>query len=272
MRMQIGLLVLLLLLSTTAFSQTFKYTTVQVPSSSATGVFGVNDNGDMVGTFTPISGGESGFLYSGGVYQTIACPNAVDTLAEGINNSGVIVGWCGDAGFIYQDGAYTFVSHPGARLTAFLGINNQGVITGVWQPKEGPYQHTFTYANGVFTPITTLRLPTGINNAGTLAGLACNSKQNLCHGAIRVGNKTKAVKYPKATGTFLGGINDNGDVVGYWGPNGTSLVYNIPTKRFTSFTVDGSVVSQPYGINNLGEIVGTYSDGVTEYGYYGSIQ
>jgi uncharacterized membrane protein len=239
--------------------------------------YAVNNDGDIVGTF--ISGGvESGFVYTGGVFQTIFCPGASYTVAQGINDKGVVVGYCDPnmyTGFVYQNGTYSYIKHPQPGATYLMGINNQGVMVGIWQKRDGGFQRSFVYSNGTFSTINGMRLPGGINNSNTVTGIACNNKTDVCHGAIYFQGENgwkshKDVNYPGAASTLLGGINDNSEVVGYT-EQPQDFVYNISSKTFTGFEVGNSVQSQAEGINNSGEIVGWYYDGTTTYGFYGQL-
>src|ERR1700676_3749286 len=139
---------LLVILCATAFSQTFQYTSFQVPGSTYTVALGLNNSGEIVGSFIS-NGQQAGFLYSGGNFQTIACPNASFTIAQGINDNGVIVGWCADQGFIYQNGNYSYVIYPGAARTGLLGVNNLGDLVGFYEPRPGS-SFGFVYRNGAF--------------------------------------------------------------------------------------------------------------------------
>lgn len=92
------------------------FTTISVPGAYSTdAACGINDSGDIVGvyispTLNPLYGyPANGFSDVGGTFTTINVPGAGDTVAEGINNSGVIVGYyqqtssypsLGTAGFI----------------------------------------------------------------------------------------------------------------------------------------------------------------------------
>ena len=58
---------------------------------------GINNLGQIVGTFSNSTGFEEGFLDINGVFTTINVPGSVDTAASGINNSGQIIGWFIDA-------------------------------------------------------------------------------------------------------------------------------------------------------------------------------
>src|SRR5215471_6682991 len=70
----------------------YDFTSISVPGSDLTGMSGVNNVGDVVGTY--LSGfGLRGFLLdTTGHFQTIDVPGAFSTDAYAINNSGEIVG------------------------------------------------------------------------------------------------------------------------------------------------------------------------------------
>ena len=67
------------------------FTTIDVPGSFSTLANGINDAGQVVGTYTN-SAGTFGFLESGGSYTTIDVPGATRTEANGINDAGQVVG------------------------------------------------------------------------------------------------------------------------------------------------------------------------------------
>ena len=67
------------------------YTTIDVPGSSYTQAFGINDSAQIVGEY--VAGGIfHGFLLSGGIFTTIDVPASTGTAGDGINHSGQIVG------------------------------------------------------------------------------------------------------------------------------------------------------------------------------------
>lgn len=118
------------------------------PPAGGTVPFGINDGSQtsppqIVGDFVagPNSGLQEGarygFLLSNGAYTTIAPPNAVITVAEGINNSGTIVGVFVDKskvqhGFMYQNGSYTIVDVPNTMATEINAIDASGDIVGYY--------------------------------------------------------------------------------------------------------------------------------------------
>jgi hypothetical protein len=144
------------------------YTTIQGSPN------GINDAGEVVGSF---GGGGSGtpaqgFVESGGVYTTIDYPSAEFTVAEGINNAGEIVGSYGDNGFLYSNGIFTTIDYPGAEATGLTSINDSGEVAGIYLDSNGN-AHAFVESGGVFTNVTGNLAGTNIwiNNAGEIVGL-----------------------------------------------------------------------------------------------------
>ena len=75
-------------------------------ATAGTWAQGINDLGQIVGTYAD-SSGEHGFLYSHGQYTTLNDPLATaGTWAQGINNLGRIVGYYGDG-----SGYHGFLDH-----------------------------------------------------------------------------------------------------------------------------------------------------------------
>jgi probable HAF family extracellular repeat protein len=73
---------------------------VVYPGAHSTGLAGINDNSDLVGGWGPAPDGQpAGFVYikSSNSYRPFHIPNSSVLEAQGINNSGLIVGWYGGA-------------------------------------------------------------------------------------------------------------------------------------------------------------------------------
>jgi probable HAF family extracellular repeat protein len=269
--------IILLVLSCSAFSQSFQYTSLQVPGSSYTVALGINNQGQIVGSFVS-NGIQSGFLYSNGNFQTIACPNAGFTIAQSINDNGVIVGWCNPTGsaqgFIYQNGSFTYLSYPGSTLTALMGVNSLDDLVGDYQLGK---QFGFAYRNGVFKTLGTARSAVGINQSETIAANICGAR---CHGIVKAKTRrgwvvVQKVYYPGASSTVLGEINDNGDLSGAWGPTPDGqqegFVYFKDTNTFFGFNIQHSPDMEVTGINNSRQVVGYYGTGTGLLGFYGSV-
>ena len=75
-----------------ANAATFSFTQIDVPGAFYTAATGINDAGQIVGSFVD-STGIHGFLYTGGSFTQIDVPGAFATQAFGINDAGQIVGY-----------------------------------------------------------------------------------------------------------------------------------------------------------------------------------
>jgi hypothetical protein len=121
-----------------------------VPANGGTIPFGINDgtrttSPQIVGDYVKAPNlGRHGFLLSNGVYTDIDPPGSMMTVAEGINNSGVIVGVYidtsgGQHGFVLQggpNGTYTTVDVPGSIKTEINSIDQSNVIVGYYTDKS----------------------------------------------------------------------------------------------------------------------------------------
>jgi uncharacterized membrane protein len=199
-----------------------------VPNTNYTVAYGINDSGQIAGTYRNDYGLFSGFLDNGGVFTPINVPfpgSIQSTQAFGINNSGQIAGgfaFTYTSGFVYNGGVYNQFKVPGSINTYAYGINNSGQIIGDYSDNTG--YHSFLNNGGVFT---TVNVPgsistrvSGINNSGQIVG-----------------------NYLTASGTYYGFL-DNGGV-------------------FTTINVPGSNSTTASGINDSGQIVGSYSDNIS---------
>ncbi len=141
-----------------------RFTTIDSPGFLAM-VSGINDAGDVVGTFyhKPNAGQlnchlgamflcSSGFLYHNGVLSVIDAPGSDTTYVMGINKNGEIVGEFegsrGLYGFTFDQGAFTTIDATGSEIgsTNIVGINDLGQVLG------------YTTLTGTFlaTPVSTV--------------------------------------------------------------------------------------------------------------------
>lgn len=129
----------------------YTFTPIDLPDAYFTSAFGINNHGDIVGTYWDTKGIPHGFLYANGDFTTIDFPGAIGTVANGINNVGDIVGVYVDAagilyGFLYVGGNFTAIDVDGASVTWPFGINNCGDIVGAYQDATG--SHGFLATQG----------------------------------------------------------------------------------------------------------------------------
>jgi probable HAF family extracellular repeat protein len=262
------------------------YTTLDDPAATnGTFATGINDQGQIVGTYNDAAG-PHGFLYSGGVYTTL--DNTVrplgDTVVNGINALGQIIGYYYDGngdkhGFLYSNGAYSPLDYPAARQTVPLGISDAGQIVGNYIDSGG-VGHGFLYSGGSGGTYTSLNGhlagANGINTSGQIVGFYFDIRP---HGFLYSNGTETTIDYPTATDATLAyGINNHGQIVGTYtdfddihGGGGLhSFLYS--GGAYTRFDDPLGVISategtQAYAINDAGQIVGTYQD--SDHHYHG---
>ena len=216
-----------------AMALAYRFTTIDVPGAIVTTARGVNDSGEIVGSFTDDTGSH-GFLYKGGTFATLGPPGASQSDAAGINNAGQIVGSFTDSaghhGFLNVGGAFTTIDFPGATFTIPLAIDNAGRILGYF---GSPTRDSYFIAEG-----------------SNFTEFPCFS-------------------------SFCFDFNDSGRVVGADdSDHGTrGFVADIDGGNVDELGYPGSRRTWPFGINNAGQIVGTFWEelGSSEDGFY-SIQ
>jgi uncharacterized membrane protein len=243
------------------------HTAIDVPGASATRAFGINAVGEIVGSYTDVTG-TWGFLWADGNVTQIRVPGAVSTEAWGINLRGDIVGRyrvAGDArtfGFLLSDGVFTDISVPGHLQTLPIKISPSGDIVGCFHDTNflvdmrGYVQH----GNSVRS---FERLPSTMHNGvtpggGVVAGIFFESG-TLVHGYVLARGVYTQFDAPGATFTEAWDVSPSGTVVGYFNPvtshgfardaNGLTVI-DIPSARWT----------RVFGINPEGDMVGSYAD------------
>ena len=175
---------LLLRQPVSADSLNFTFTTVSFPGSSSSVAAGINDKGQIVGTYTDTAGKAHGFLDTKGMYTTVDFPGSTQTIVTGINNAGQLVGVSGGHVFVDTNGVFTSPGIPGQVQVNYtghllgpnekLGINDAGQIVGTVSNPDPTHlgEFGFLYSNGVFTLLGTksenVWFPTGINDAGQI--------------------------------------------------------------------------------------------------------
>src|SRR5690349_9969647 len=107
-----------------------KFTTLQDGADSATVASGINNAGIVVGGSGTIYT-TKGFMMRSGHYRTINFPgNHIYAQAEAINNLGEIAGYADDSGYIVKNGKFRLIAVAGATQTIASGINDSGLVVG----------------------------------------------------------------------------------------------------------------------------------------------
>jgi len=94
------------------------------------------------------------------VLTTLDFPTASETLANGINESGAVVGWwdildadgnlLAQQGFMWEKGTFSEVNFPGSAKTAVWANNARGNLVGSWGTELSLPDHGFVTSKDQF--------------------------------------------------------------------------------------------------------------------------
>jgi uncharacterized membrane protein len=204
-------------------------------------------------------------------FVKIDFPNATETLANGINARGDIVGRYADAegvfhGFLLRKGVFSTIDFPGASLTAAFALNARGDIAGHFVDANG-IEHGFLLRDGEFTQIdfpgAAGTFARGISNAGDVVGVY-SDPAGIGHGFLLKDGTFHKIHVPGSCGEQLSMAQDNGRVlVGSFCTNPDRRVYGFVRNRpggfqTINFPGHGLVCTGARWINEKGDIVGVY--------------
>src|SRR6267378_772432 len=238
-----------------AKTETFVPTTIQYPGSTSSTARGINNSGDIVGTYVCAA----------------ACVNPMtgETSTPGVH------------GFLRQDGVYTRIDVPGGTGTVARGISEQGTIVGHYN--VGTVTHGFAYFEGFYLnpidvpaedfdhPASPLRdtLPVRISPKGDIVGCFHEDNQAMTtmHGFLLHHGKFTVLITPhnaddrtsRDSDTMSNGVASTGEIVGFYLSSGVSYV----AKRnviATTFTFEGNLFTLGWDVNARGDIVGVHGD------------
>jgi len=216
---------------------------------------GINDNGEIVGSFSYPDGDATGFIYKNGVFTQVAATGAVETVFSGVNSSGVI---CGDS----YDGFTTPFTYRKGKFTPFLqdsnsfpvAINARGTVAG---------NPPFLYQNGSITQIPTngaFGQVAALNDRGVVVGSLSGTSLGYV-GFTYANSQLTTYAVPGAILTFLSGINNHNVAVGgYDDASYNQYAFVSKGGKPTVLPVIGNTYMTPTSINDSGIIAGNYLD------------
>jgi len=251
------------------------FTSFDIPGAADLRVYGINDDGVVVGEWTTIQNGPPfvsiGFIRSPGGWITTPILNPNDTesftVLRAINNEGVIAGFYGLSvahGFVLTEGLFKPRDFPGALDTGVRGINNRGDLSGTYDTAVHPDSIGFMLPR--IGPPITFGPPLGgsglyvshINDWRQVVGFY-TAADGTTRGYLREPNGQMVdVIVPGAAATLVYGINNCGIISGLW-TDGTGHGFYGRPGNLHSFDVPGAGGTSARGINNRGRIVGEYS-------------
>ena len=265
----------------------FVFSTFEVPgqfAATAASVGGINDFGQIAGTFIDGSGRARIFVRTGGRYDTVLVSPADSGLSvSGLNNLDLVVGstyssFSGEVvtqqfdPFTRQFGkAQSFVS-PFPNYPVTGGVNDFGEVTGISElviPSGTTPGTSFVEKAGTFTA---LQVPprdnaysseaTAINDLGQITGsygtITGNEQGSV--GFVDTNGTIETVAVPGIPFTEPTAINNLGEVagnasLGFYGPD---FGFVDIGGKITTFEYPGATETVVTGINDLGQVVGEY--------------
>lgn len=253
----------------------YQFTTIDVPGTSDTEGYGINNSG-LVSGFYVVNGTGHGFLWRDGTFTTVDQGSGSNTLLGDVNEPGMVAGNYGpfntqDA-VIYSIGAGTFTTLPNVSnlpINLGNGINPQGDAVGSaamgsvaapfnsvgWIWDGGKYSFfTVPGAAGLGTEAV------GINAPGSVSGYFQDANGSF-HGFLKQGSKFTTIDVPSATDTFGLGLNNSSEQVGYYvDQQGDIHGFVLRAGKFTTIDVPGSLATLVTNINERGDLVGLWFD------------
>jgi hypothetical protein len=149
---------------------------------------------------------------------------------------------------------FTDAKAPNATETDAYAVNNTGVVAGDYIDKAG-VQHGMILAGSKLTKFdgpsgSTLIAAYGINTAGAVVGWYVSST-GVTTGFMWAKSKFAPVAFPGAAGTEANGINDKGWIVGsYFDKAGAQHGFYWDTKKYHAINVKGAAATMAWAINN----------------------
>ena len=268
-------------------SPAMSFTTLDATGDCNSQATGINDAGIVVGQADATSTHQVGWSYNGSTFSAIVVPDdgtengyAQDTSAHAINNFDVVAGDYSPVrstpryGFVDNNGDFSKIASDSPYpSTNANGINDAGIVVGSDYLHGGAHYTGYADDHGTFiyynAPGTDNRsgdtFVNGINNHNDVVGsyspdftVAADYK-----GFVYDGENFTTIADPLgANGTFAQGINDAGEVVGYY-VDANNQKHGFIDNGGVFTTVDdalgvhGTVLN---GINNAGAVVGYYVD------------
>jgi hypothetical protein len=281
-------LALTFLAPASVLATSYTYTSFDLPAGyTLNTVNDINNSEQITGTVwvaaAPYNGSSSVFVKTGANFQLNGPPNAYSG-EGGLSNSGLIAGSY-EANSYYGNYVYNGTYYSTSYFATFCDINNAGVIVGCDPASKGiivTYNlETDTNGKPIMTDIVKTFIGIAnaqqdvaykINDNGVIVGTVRKS-DNTVSGYIKDGGLTTFMVTNSEETTGLG-INNNGDVVGYFTNVGDPTYYGYvrhPDGTFDLIQPFTSSFTILAGINDAGQIVGTYRDAQGHsHGFIGS--
>lgn len=235
------------------------------PGALNTSPTGINENGDIVGSFLNTAFQTQSFIrFADGTFSDpIVHPAAQSTYLSDINNTGTM---CGS---YLANGAYHGFFLSGSTFTNFdldapntllRGVNDAGNFSG------NTIDQGFVSIDGTITmfaiPRVTIMDAYGINNLNQVVGGEVHGPQiEYSFRRDPDGNIVWPIRAKGFANTGMFGMDDKGRMVGFVtslnGPTQAVFLQRLP-HRFAFFAYPGAIFTEFTDISNNGQICGIY--------------
>lgn len=243
------------------------YTAIEYPGATNTYATGIDTAGDIVGYYDD-AGGQHGFMVVKGTYTALDFPGASDTIAYRLNDRGQIVGYAlvnsSWSGFLYDTHREKFapVNFPGASGTFPMAINDDGLIAGEYQAATN--LTAFVCRGGLCNEIDPLNtdasLIYGVSDNNVLYGYA-SSQTSFFYFKIKNGVYRRFTLRDAPNGLIQGVNPGETGLTGSYNPvSGTTSAFLEQHGVLTTIEYPGYTITEGYGVNNLGQVVGRFYD------------
>jgi uncharacterized membrane protein len=197
----------------------------------------------------------------------------------GINDSGRGAGYFGSGadamhpnkGYVVRSDHTHFVNEnfPGSVQTQVVGINDEGTTVGFFVDNNGAdvgfvkvHSSFVRVANPATTAAPAFNQLLGVNNKGTAAGFY-NDRDGASHAylyQIQTRRFTPVDLPVKADSVVASGINDRGDISGFYTAGKVTSAFVIRNGHVTTLNFGGKTNTQALGLNNSDQVVGSFLD------------
>ncbi len=170
----------------------------------------------------------------------------------------------------------TTFDYPSASSTHPLAINNANQIAGSFVDVDARTKGFLRAANGTFSPplvepndFGLETVAAGINDSRIVSGYFTGSHAIFSGFFLSEGNYTQFV-VPGAHDTFVTGLNNAGDFVGYSSDSvtGKTQAFVSIGGGISSIVIPGASISFAYGINVRDQYCGYYRAARAAHGFY----
>jgi hypothetical protein len=255
-----------------SLAQAGKLIEIKVPDALSTQPRGINNRGEVVGTYWDSNFHAHGFIRSpSGEYTTIdsPLPYTYGLRATGINNAGTITGFFegpnGRHGFVRSsDGIFDYFDNPDAPgYDQPLKINDAGTVFTFVYVEDGSALSFTRDANGTFTNFEYKGLQIfalGMNDDATTVGNIYSAKKNISFSFIRSADGHYTQLKSRSGQYNAWDINNSGTVVGSYSEGQTihGLIRSASGKE-TYFDAPGANDTEAVAINSKGVIAGYFT-------------